>query len=226
MEELRLLEQELVFLGLLDPARKIYRELGRERALAYIKSNYHLLSKIYHPDMNPDNRKKANILQQRLNQANKLISEASDEDLISLLEKGVREEAPAKKKILIVEDEFGIQETLRHVFIMEGYDVRTAVDGEDGYRAYLKFKPELVLTDVIMPNMSGIELVQKIRQDNSNIKVIYISGFFGFKNLKRDINDEVLKYDYPFLTKPFRISALLDLVDKYLNNENGLNLYA
>lgn len=226
MNKITLIERELIFLGLLDKAREIYRELGSKSALSYIKSSYHLLSKIFHPDLNPDNEKKAKSLQQRLNHVSELISQVSDEELINLLKKGIDEEARMTPKILVVEDEFGIQETLRDVFRMEGYDVRVAVDGEDGYESFLKFKPDLVFTDVVMPKMSGIELVRKIRQDHPKIKVIYISGFFGLRNVKRDLNEDVLRYGYPCLSKPFKISAMLELVDEYLNDRIGLHRQA
>jgi CheY-like chemotaxis protein len=220
------IERELIFLGVLDKAREIYEAFGGNSALSYIKSSYHLLSKVYHPDLNPGNEKKAKSIQQRLNHVSELIGRATDEELIGLLKKGLHEEAARKKKVLVVEDEFGLQETLRDVFRMEGYDVRVAVDGEKGYQAYLEFKPDLVFTDVVMPLMSGIELVQKIRQDNSQIKVIYMSGFFGLRNLKHDLNEDVLKYGYPCLSKPFKISAMLELVDEYLNKQVGLHRYA
>jgi CheY-like chemotaxis protein len=221
MDNLASLEQELIFLGLLDKAREIYSDLGRDSALSYIKSSYHLLSKVYHPDLNPGNEKKAKSLQQRLNRTSELISSVNDEELIGLLKKGLAEEGHTKKRILVVEDEFGLQETFRDVFIMEGYDVRVALDGEEGYQTFLKFKPDLVFTDVIMPIMSGIELVKKIRRDNPKIKVIYISGFFGLKNVKHDLNEDILKYGYPCLSKPFKISAMLELVEKYLANQIG-----
>ncbi|MDQ5985229.1 MAG: Regulator of RpoS [Syntrophus sp. SKADARSKE-3] len=226
MDKIILLERELIFLGLLDKAREIYSEFGSKSALSYIKSSYHLLSKIYHPDLNPENEKKAKNLQQRLNHVSELISRASDEELISLLQQGLQEKNSRKKKILVVEDEFGLQETLRDVFRMEGYDVRVAVDGENGYQTYLQFRPDLVFTDVVMPKMSGIELVEKIRQDNPKIRVIYISGFFGLRNVKRDLNEDVLRYGYPCLSKPFKISAMLELVEEYLNNQIGLHRYA
>ncbi|MHB8909402.1 MAG: response regulator [Syntrophales bacterium] len=226
MDNLVLLERELIFLGLLDKAREIYVDLGRNSALSYIKSSYHLLSKVYHPDLNPGNEKKAKSLQQRLNRTSELIGCVDDEELIGLLKKGLVEEGHAKKKILVVEDEFGLQETFRDVFIMEGYDVRVALDGEEGYQTFLKFKPDLVFTDVVMPIMSGIELVKKIRRDNPKIKVIYISGFFGLKNVKHDLNEDVLKYGYPCLSKPFKISAMLELVEQYLANKISVNQYA
>jgi len=104
------------------------------------------------------------------------------------------------------------------VFIMEGYDVRVAVDGEDGYRTFLEFKPDLILTDVVMPKMSGVELVRKIRKKTASIKVIYISGFFGLRNVKRDLNEDMLTYGYHCLAKPFKVSAMLEMVDDYLAN--------
>ena len=222
MDKIILIERELIFLGLMDKAREIYSELGSKSALSYIKSSYHLLSKIYHPDLNPGNEKKAKNLQQRLNNVSELIAQASDEDLINLLKKDLHEEVITHRKILVVEDEFGIQETLRDVFRMEGYDVRVAVDGEDGYAAFLKFKPDLVLTDVVMPKLSGMNWSERYARI-SKIKVIYISGFFGLRNVKRDLNEDVLKYGYPCLSKPFKISAMLELVDEYLNNQIGLH---
>lgn len=226
MDKLIQIERELIFLGLLDKSKEIYSSFGSTSALSYIKSSYHLLSKVYHPDLNPGNEKKAHSLQQRLNHVGELISRASDEELIRLLKKGLHEEAQRKKKVLVVEDEFGLQETLRDIFRMEGYDVRVAIDGEKGYQAFLEFKPDLIFTDVVMPNMSGIELVKKVRQDHPQIKVIYMSGFFGLRNLKRDLNEDVLKYGYPCLSKPFKISAMLELVEEYLHKHNGLNRYA
>jgi curved DNA-binding protein CbpA len=64
-----------------------------------IKSSHRLLSKVYHPDLNPDNEKKAKSLQQRLNQISELISRVSNEELISLLKKGVHKEAKRKKSV-------------------------------------------------------------------------------------------------------------------------------
>ena len=87
MDKLTLIEQELSFLGLLDKAREIYNELGSNGALSYIRSSYHLLSKIYHPELNPGNEEKARELQQRLNIIIDLISQTTDDDIISLLKK-------------------------------------------------------------------------------------------------------------------------------------------
>ena len=132
--------------------------------------------------MNPKNKAKAERLQRSLNRLSLLIEEVKDEVIIEIIRKGIPGKAEKrKKKILVVEDEFGLQDVFRDIFLMEGYNVKIAVDGADGYNAYRRFQPDLVFTDVVMPNMSGIELVRKIRENNQNIKVIYISGFFRYQ---------------------------------------------
>lgn len=210
------LEKELYFLGLLDKAREIHAELGDKAVLSYIKSSYRLLSKVYHPDLNPKNLEKAKITQQRLNRVSSILSQMKDEELIELIKKGAKKTSKRKKRILIVEDEFGLQEIFRDIFLMEGYNVRIAVDGVNGYEFYHQFGPDLVFTDVIMPKMNGLELVKKIREINPKIKVIYISGFFGIKRLKRKLDEDILRYGYPTLSKPFKTSEMLDLVKNYL----------
>jgi len=226
MDKLTLIEQELSFLGLLDKAKEIYNELGSNGALSYIRSSYHLLSKIYHPELNPGNEEKARELQQRLNIIIDLISQTTDEDIINLLKKNLHKKDGRKKKILVVEDESSLQEIFRDVLIMEGYDVRIAVDGENGYQNFLSFEPDLVFTDIIMPKMSGIELVKKIRKINPGIKVIYISGFFGLKNIKRDLTTDILQYGYPYLSKPFKITAMLELVGRYISGQAIEDIHA
>lgn len=223
------LEKELHSLGLMEKAREIYKELGDKAALSYLKSSHRLLSKVYHPDLNPGHREKATINQQRLNRVSELIGKMSDEEIIGLFRTGAEpktdtESSPPKgpeamsrkAKILVVEDEFGLQETFRDIFRMEGYEVRVAVDGLQGYKVFHQFQPDLVFTDVVMPEMDGIELVSKIRETHPDIKVIYTSGFFGIKRLKERLTKDLEKYDYPTLTKPFKISVVLELVRSYL----------
>ena len=212
------LEKELIFLDLLPKAREIFSELGEKAALSYIKSSYRHLSKVYHPDLNPDNKAKAELLQQSLNRVSVLIDEVKDEALVEIIRKEIPEKTEGgKKKILVVEDEFGLQEVFREIFLMEGYDVRVAVDGVDGLSVYKIFRPDLVFTDVVMPNMSGVELVRYIRELTPRIKVIYISGFFGIKRVKRDLDEDILRYGYRTLAKPFKTSEMLDLVKEYLD---------
>ena len=64
--------------------------------------------------------------------------------------------------------------------------------------------------------MDGIELVRNIRKIRPHIKVIYISGFFGIRNLKRQLDEDILRYGYRTLSKPFKASTMLDMVRDYL----------
>jgi CheY-like chemotaxis protein len=213
------LESELRYLGLLDKAREIYSELGDRAVISYIRSSYRLLSKVYHPDLNPKHALKAKAAQQRLNRVRRLISQMPDAELVDLVRKGVRSQRRQKKKILVVEDEFGLQEVFRDIFLMEGYDVRVAVNGDTGLKCFREFAPDLVLTDVVMPKMSGLELVRKIRETHPTVKVVYISGFFGIDRVKRQLDEEILRYGYHTLSKPFKMSVLLDLLDGYLKDD-------
>jgi len=218
------LAKDLAYLGLMDKAREIYDELGEQAALSYIKNSYRLLSKVYHPDLNPLNGEKALKAQQRLNQISERISRLKDKEIIEVL---IKREPPAigyegqekkfKKKILVVEDEFGLHEIFQEIFRMEGYDVRIATNGLNGYELYRKFKPDLVFTDVIMPEMDGLELVSKIREIDPQIKVIYMSGFFGIKKLKERIKEDVEQYGYLTFSKPFKLSTMLEIVKEYLS---------
>jgi DNA-binding NtrC family response regulator len=74
-----------------------------------------------------------------------------------------------------------------------------------------------------MPRMNGIEMVKKIRSLNPKIKVIFVSGFFGIKELKRELNEELLNHGYRTLSKPFKISGMLDLVNEYLSAARTVN---
>ena len=216
MENGNRLKDDLVFLGLYDKAREIYFELGGRSVLSYIKSSHRLLSKVYHPDLNPDRAEKAGMSQTRLNSISGLIESMSDDDILAIFRSEPERVEGVKKKILVVEDEFGLQETFRDIFLMEGYDVRVAVDGVDGLDAYRRFSPDLVFTDVVMPKMSGLELVRKIRETNPSIKVIYVSGFFGFRRLEGELLDDISRYGYLTLAKPFKASAMLQMVRQCL----------
>lgn len=216
MQEIEELEKLLLLLGLIDKAREIHAELGDSAALSYLKSSYLLLSKVYHPDLNPQREDRAKRIQQRLNRVRQILGQMKDEQIIALLARKPRKENRRKKRILVVEDEFGLQEIFRDIFLMEGYEVRVAVDGDNGLKVYRQFEPDLVFTDVVMPKMSGPELVRKIREINPGIKVIYISGFFGIKSLKSEVQEDILLYGYPSLSKPFKASAMLELVREYI----------
>jgi len=95
----------------------------------------------------------------------------------------------------------------------EGYEVRVANDGKEGYLAYLLFGPDLVITDIQMPIKSGIELIQLIRHLDPGVKAIYMSGDPG--RFKAALEEERNRYHACFLAKPFSKHDLINSISKW-----------
>lgn len=80
------------------------------------------------------------------------------------------------KKILVVDDEPSITNFLHLVLTETGYEVTTAKDGREGLKVFESIKPDLVITDMIMPDMEGIELIQILMKKRKSLPVIVMSG--------------------------------------------------
>ena len=82
------------------------------------------------------------------------------------------------QKLLIIEDEEALLSMLSRKLIREGYDVVSAKDGEEGFAKLIEEKPDLVLLDIVMPRMSGMEVLEKMHADKelAKIPVIIISN--------------------------------------------------
>jgi len=79
-----------------------------------------------------------------------------------------------KSRVLVVDDEPQITRVLRTVLTSQGYQVRTAAEGESALASFNEWRPELVITDLYMPHMDGIELCRRIRAQ-SNVPIIVLS---------------------------------------------------
>jgi len=96
----------------------------------------------------------------------------------------------------------------------QGYRVTMAGDANDGYMAYLHFRPDLVITDIQMPGRNGFELMEKIRTHDPKMKTIYMSAAaVQFQPL---LENEKRWYQSDFLAKPFARAELMSLVSKNL----------
>jgi two-component system, OmpR family, KDP operon response regulator KdpE len=107
-------------------------------------------------------------------------------------------------KVLVVDDEPQITRVLRTVLVSQGYQVRTAAEGESALSAFQEWSPELVITDLFMPHMDGIELCRRIRAFSS-VPIIVLS-VKGEERTKVEALDSGAD-DY--VTKPFGIDELL-----------------
>ena len=121
-----------------------------------------------------------------------------------------------KRRILIVDDEPQITRVLRTVLTSQGYQVQTAAEGESALTNFTDWKPELVITDLYMPHMDGIELCRRIRS-MSNVPIIVLS-VKGEEKTKVEALDSGAD-DY--VTKPFGIDELLARVRAALRRGGG-----
>ena len=79
-------------------------------------------------------------------------------------------------KVLIVDDDQAIASVVQFMLEYEGHEVRLAMNGQEGYLIYLQFLPDLVITDIQMPEENGLELINHIREHDPLVKTIYMSG--------------------------------------------------
>lgn len=111
---------------------------------------------------------------------------------------------PGKGNILVVDDEPQITRVLKTTLSSQGYGVRTASDGEEALLSMMEWEPDLVVTDLRMPNLGGIELCKKIRA-RSRMPIIVLS-VKGEERIKVEALDAGAD-DY--VTKPFGVNELL-----------------
>ncbi len=79
-------------------------------------------------------------------------------------------------KILLVDDDKLIREMLQTMLEKEDYVTEIASDGDEAIRMFHKFKPDLVVTDIILPEKEGIEIIQQFLRENPAVKILAISG--------------------------------------------------
>ncbi len=109
-----------------------------------------------------------------------------------------------KQKILVIDDEPQIIRVLRQILSAHAFDIRTASDGEAGFELFNDWQPNLVITDLQMPNLKGLELCQKIRQV-SETPIIILSVRDDEKTIVEAL--DIGADDY--ITKPFASNELL-----------------
>ena len=118
------------------------------------------------------------------------------------------------KKILVVDDEQNIRLLLKTIFELEGFDVLLAANGREALDVLKKEKPALIVTDIMMPEMDGWELMKRVREElNSNIPIIALT-------VRSDpLSEKLSRQKYgvkEYITKPFDKKQLLAEIKKYL----------
>jgi DNA-binding response OmpR family regulator len=121
------------------------------------------------------------------------------------------------KRILLIDDDDLVRTTIQSILESAGYEVIQAADGEQGVDVYRTHAPDLVITDILMPNKEGIETIRDLKRCDPAPRVIAISGGDRNGNVQFLQMAEKLGADR-ILAKPFRKAALLEMVDALLSD--------
>lgn len=120
-----------------------------------------------------------------------------------------------KEKILIIEDEEDLVKGLKLNLADEGYEVDWAYDGEDGLRKALEEAPDLIILDIMLPKVNGLDICRELRQKNMNIPILMLTA--KGKEIDKVVGLEIGADDY--MTKPFSIRELLARVKAHLRRK-------
>jgi response regulator RpfG family c-di-GMP phosphodiesterase len=123
--------------------------------------------------------------------------------------------APERSRILVVDDEKVIREILADFLDMEGYVVHTVEDGAEALKELHRRSYNLVISDLKMPNMGGLELIQKITEESLPVLTVIMTGFgtveTAIEAMKRGA------YDY--ILKPFKVEEVMHIVQRGLDRQ-------
>lgn len=122
--------------------------------------------------------------------------------------------ALSKKKILIVDDQYGIRILLNEVFQKEGYQTFQAPNGKQALAIAANERPDLVILDMKIPGMDGLEILKRLKKLDESIQVIMITAYGELDLIQEAMRSGALTH----LTKPFDIDELRKLVNHYLTS--------
>ncbi len=115
-----------------------------------------------------------------------------------------------RKKILVVDDEESIHLLYREELEEEGYEVISAMTGEEGLKLFQEEKPDLVILDINMPGMDGIEVLRQMKQMSPDVPVILSSAYPEYKqDLASWASDD-------YIVKSFNLDELKNSVKRHL----------
>jgi DNA-binding NtrC family response regulator len=118
-------------------------------------------------------------------------------------------ESSAPPKCLVVDDSESMLRVMSMFMEHLGFDPLTAADGDEGIAIVREQHPDLVVSDIHMPNRNGLLLLQDIKSLNPELPVILVTGYIHYKS---DVNSVSVKPD-AFMEKPFTLDELKDTVE-------------
>ncbi len=117
-------------------------------------------------------------------------------------------DVPSPHKVLIVDDEHAISDSLAQIFVLRGYMVKTAYSAEQAIEIIAAWEPGLAIVDVVLPKMSGIDLAILLRENYPSCNVLLVSG----QLITSELADEAAQKGHTFdiLAKPVPLVDLLE----------------
>ncbi len=116
------------------------------------------------------------------------------------------------KKILICEDEVDQQKAIKNLLTKRDYEVHLAADGKESIDKAKEIKPDLILLDIRMPKIDGIEVAKEIRKFDANVKIIFITAFESPQLFKEAANYNISDY----IVKPASVEDTLKAIQNAL----------
>ncbi|SCY02864.1 response regulator [Alkaliphilus peptidifermentans] len=120
------------------------------------------------------------------------------------------------KKILIVDDEKNIRLTLKQCLQNDDYELDTAVNGEEAVPKILNNEYDLVLLDIKMPGLNGMEVLNKLREKSNKVNVIMMTAYGTIENAVEAMKMGAID----FVSKPFTPEEIREMVTRVLNRES------
>jgi two-component system alkaline phosphatase synthesis response regulator PhoP len=124
-----------------------------------------------------------------------------------------------KANILLVEDEENLQEALKLNLEMEEYTVSTVANGNDALKAFKNEYFDLIILDIMIPELDGITVCENIRMQNSEVPILFLSA----RNSSADRVLGLRKGGDDYMTKPFNLEELLLRVDKLIKKNKKIH---
>ncbi|MGI6488376.1 MAG: response regulator [Syntrophomonadaceae bacterium] len=115
-------------------------------------------------------------------------------------------------RLLVVDDQKGIRRLLQELFQREGFEVEVAADGMEAIELVKSGVPDVILMDMKMPRMNGLEASETILKMNQDVAIIMMTAYGEIEMMKKAVEVGVKKY----ITKPFDIIVLRDMVKETL----------
>ena len=138
------------------------------------------------------------------------------------------------KKILLIEDNLQVQENTQAMLELAGYKVETAINGTEGLKKAVQFIPDIILCDILMPQMDGYDVLEKIRRKKniSSTPFIFLTALSKKSDVRKGMN---LGAD-DYVTKPFTDTEIIEAIESrlkkreflkknFIKNLNGINSF-